>query len=93
MTFLASKIYPVYIVLIPCRDLGAMKHTYASNSRGKHPMEWPRKILLASNRGYACSIPARGNIFFSYEVCVESQLPAQLCWLRKYILCISEDNM
>ena len=33
-----ENIYPVYIVLISYRDLGAMKHTYASKKKTYHGM-------------------------------------------------------
>ena len=77
------------IVLIPCRDLEAMKHTYVSKRKTSHGMALVRSCPLRKvatlpprNRGDAGSIPARGNMFFfSHEVCVESQT-AQLFTVR-----------
>ena len=61
----------MYIVLIPCKDLEAMKHTFTSK---RIKVSWNDR--RRTNLGGVGSIPARDNLFFfSDEACGESHMP------------------
>ena len=59
------------IVLIPCKDLEAMKHTFTSK---RIKVSWNDR--RRTNLGGVGSIPAQDNMFFfSDEACVECHTP------------------